>query len=171
MISDRDAAVQWHGASGDGADYWRACEPLNASPDLRGLQLELAGEDVVIWDMPAGTADVWRVGERSIQLTWSWLDDFNLEARAELAALPRGDSTNAGAVAVRSGWLLVMWAADDGAELVGIAPSPGLALDLSVGGSGVLVEVPAGRYIVQCDEVHSEAGGARRAFLQAEDGP
>ncbi len=118
LVTDLEVAKEWAGALGDDAEYERACELFEANPAAPGGQVEVAsvlGATAVIWDMPTGTADVWRREPDFLVVARSWLDDS--DRRAEfLASLPPENPVLLGGFKLNSGWAVIMWAADSGED-------------------------------------------------------
>jgi hypothetical protein len=167
LIADREALSSWSGVSGDGDDYQKACDPLNANPNLCGLQLELGGHAAIVWDMPTGTADVWRLSANSLVIVRPWVDE---ESRAAfLASLPRENPVRLGKLTLSSGWLVIMWAAEDGADIAGIAPRDGAPLHLSVDEAGLVAALPPGTYVCHHDELSDGSDSARRCWILADN--
>ncbi len=132
------------------------------------LKIEVAGTPGLIWDMPTGIADVWRLAPRSILLTYSDLARFDDAALESLATLPQAYPSRLGSIRITTGWLVVMWAADSGSEIGDVEPAPAQPFDLSVGHSAIVIDVPPGLYGLYSDEVGGDAGQARRAFVMSE---
>ena len=164
LIADRLVALNWRGASGDGADYERACKQLEINTDRAGAEIRIAGAVAVVWNMPTGTADVWRRSPSSLSLTRSWLGS-DRDRRAVLAELPPNNPVGLGTFRLESGWLVVVWAAENGEEIAHVEPAPSRALDLSVGHAGIVVEFPNGTYVCYHDEVAAGADTARRCVI------
>jgi hypothetical protein len=165
LIADREVVVDWNTVLGDDTDYRRACEPLDRSPQMRGFQLDVAGEAAIVWDIPTGTSDVWRRSPRSVVLSRCWVDRDDESARRSVASLPPVDPLGLGTFKLESGWVVIIWAAESGPDVAKQAPSPALALNLSVGGSGIVVDMPRGDYAVYCDEVTEGSTRSLRAFI------
>lgn len=162
LIVDFNAARGWSGV--DGGDYQRVSGGLDAHEDLRGLQVEVLGEPALVWEMPTGTADVWRRSDQSLLLCRPWLEP---ESRHEelLADLPPNDPLHIGHFRLTSGWLVVVWAAETGSELAQVLPQDGLALDLSVGSAGIMLSLAPGDYDCYHDAVTAGSESALRCFI------
>jgi hypothetical protein len=164
LIGDRQVALNWKGASGDGADYQRACKQLESNPGIAGAEIHIAGSVAIVWDMPTGTADVWRRTPSSLSLTRSWLDSDN-DRGAVLAELPPDNPVRLGTFRLESGWLVVVWAVENGEDIDHVEPASARALDLSVGHAGILVDFPNGTYVCYHDEIADGADTARRCVI------
>jgi hypothetical protein len=169
-FSAAGTAKQIPGALGDDAEYERACELFEANPAAPGGQVEVAsvlGATAVIWDMPTGTADVWRRGPDFLVVARSWLDDS--DRRAEfLASLPPENPVLLGGFKLNSGWAVIMWAADSGEEIREVEPADGRSMDLSVGHAGIVVALSPGDYLCYHDKVTDGSHEARRCPIVSE---
>jgi hypothetical protein len=164
LVADRVSAAAWRGASLGSTDYCRACELLDIGPGTAGGSLALGENEGIVWDMPTGTADIWRRRPDVIVISRPWVDaDENLASL--LAARPPEGPVLLGELPVRSGWAVILWAAESGAELSAIAPADGRMIDLSVGRAAVLVSLPAGEYRCYHDEVADGCASARRCWV------
>jgi len=56
----------------------------------------------------------------------------------------------------------ILWATENGSDLVKLDPADGLALDLSVGHAAIIVSLPAGEYLCSGDEVRHDGTSALR---------
>lgn len=154
----------WAGAFGDGNDYQRVCDLLNADPGVPGLEVEVGAQRGVIWDMPTGTADVWRRAADSIVVSRTWLEPGS--NRAEFfASLPARSLMRFGELSVVSGWLVIVWAAESGVEIGQVIPADGRTFDLSVGNAGIVVALRPGAYMCYHDEVADGGETARRCLI------
>jgi hypothetical protein len=164
LVADRVSAAAWRGASLGGTDYSRACELLEVGHGTAGGSLALGGNEGIVWDMPTGTADIWRRRPDVIVISRPWVGaDEHLAS--VLATLPPDGLVLLGELAVRSGWAVILWAAENGAELSSIGPADGLAIDLSVGHAAVLVSLPPGEYRCYQDQVADGDASARRCWV------
>lgn len=164
MIADLRVAAKWSGGGGGASDYERACRALEAGPAVPGAQIDVDGATAVIWDMPPGTADVWRRALDVLVVTRSFLE--REDRRASLLAgqqtenpIPLGDFH------VSIGWAVIIWAADSGEEIDDLDAADGHALDLSVGHSGIVVALPPGDYRCYHDDVADGSETARRCLI------
>ena len=153
LLADHAAIGDWRGT--EGTDYDQVCAVLDDRPDARGLQHGAA----VVWDMPTGTAEVWRTGPRSLRIVWA------TDENDDVAALPAHGPVPIGEVVV-TGWLVVVWAVEDGQEIADRKPSDGLSLDLSVGGAGIVAALPPGTYRCAHDEVELDGDRIRRCLIE-----
>ncbi|HVC77492.1 MAG TPA: hypothetical protein VND96_13350 [Candidatus Micrarchaeaceae archaeon] len=169
LIGDRELARSWHGVFGDGADYRRACEALEPEA-VRGVQIEVGGMATIVWDIPTGTAEVWRRATNSLILSRPWFDeDADIDRVGyRLATLPAQTVVRLGSFELKSGWLLIVWAAEDGAALINVEPADGRTLDLSVGDAAVIASLPAGQYACYRDEVSEGLSRTERCLIVAE---
>ena len=170
LVGDLDLARSWRGAFGDGADYGRACQALETAAGARGVQIEVNGKPAIVWDMPTGIAEVWRLTANSLVLSRPWFAD-NVDVDLvgyQLATLPAQTQVVLGNLDLSSGWLLVMWAAEDGGDVIHIDPIDGLTLNLSVGDAGVIAALPAGRYACYHDEVGDGSSTSQRCLIVAQ---
>ena len=118
----------------------------------------------ILWNIPAGTSEVWRGGATHLTISRPWLDaEHDLSER--LATLPRRSAVPLGEIEIRSGWLVIIWAAEDGREVLQVDPGDGVSLSLFVGHDGLIAELPLGRYVLTQDEVEVAAGSSRRCFV------
>jgi hypothetical protein len=165
LLADRETALIWTGAI-DG-DYKRACALLDTEPDVNdrqaATQMELPEGTVVLWDMPTGTATIWRQDESSLILCRAWLDDEADLAR--LAGMPPNEPLTFGRLTVHSGWLVIVWATECGEDIAAIPPSDGLSLNLSLESAGITVALPEGDYVCYRDTVEIGAASARRCIV------
>ena len=111
LIADRELASGWTGALG--TDYQRACDLFDADPDMPGGPVALDGGWGLLWDMPTGTAEVWRRGAAQLTISRPWVDPEE-DVSEQLANLPRRRSVPFGQLEIRSGWMLIVWAAPSG---------------------------------------------------------
>ena len=74
-MADLDDVLGWSGATGPNDDYRRACELLDRVPNGGGGTMPLGVGTRLVWDMPTGTADVWRHGPDTIVISRPWVDD------------------------------------------------------------------------------------------------
>jgi hypothetical protein len=162
LIVDFNAASGWSGVEGD--DYERIVELLVAREEPAGLEIEIAGEPALIWQMPTGTADVWRRPDGSIVLCRPWLDPGS-NNREVLAGLPPNNPIEVGRVRIKSGWVAIVWATEAGSDVAQVTPRDGLALDLSVGNAGVIAGLPRGEYDCYHDSVETGSESALRCFI------
>jgi len=171
LLIDHDAVGSWFGIDGD--DYGRACRLLDES--------EIGGEIAVgkyrglVWGVPTGTTEVWRVRSDSIVLSRNWLDPEAARSEHEqsrrLVELPRSRQIDLGRLSVRSGWIVILWATENGSDIVKLDPADGLALDLSVGHAAIIVSLPAGEYLCSGDEVRHDGTSALRCWVVPEVRP
>ena len=161
LIADHELIATWTGV--DGRDYAELVNRFDAD-ETPVVAIRRNGLDGLAWHVPIGTVDVWRLGQGSILLVRVWVDRD--EIAADLAALPARDLTPLGFITISTGWLTILWAPENGAEAVSIDPADGLALNLSVGGSGLVATLPVGRYECASDEVEIGEGMARRCFIR-----
>jgi hypothetical protein len=162
LIADRELAAGWTGAFG--TDYQRACDLFDADPDVPGGPVALNGGWGMVWDMPTGTAEVWRRGAAQLTISRPWVDPDDVTS-GQLADEPPRRAARFGQLEIRSGWLLIVWAAEEGREASFTAPGDGVALDLSIGHAGLIVAVPVGQYALAHDEVEIASGSSRRCFI------
>lgn len=162
LIVDRELAAGWTGAFG--TDYQRACDLFDADPDVPGGPVALDGGWGMVWDMPTGTAEVWRRGSGGLTISRPWVEPEHDISR-QLAEDPPRQVVRFGQLEIRSGWLMIAWAAEEGREVSFIEPGDGVALDLSVAHAGLIVALPAGQYALAHDEVEIVSGSSRRCFI------
>jgi hypothetical protein len=86
----------------------------------------------------------------------------------ELATSRAQNQMRLGRFGLKTGWLLIVWSAEEGADIINIKPVDGLALDLSVGDSGVIAAVHAGRYACYHDEVTDGSSHSQRPLIAGE---
>jgi hypothetical protein len=160
LIADRAALARWSGD--EGGDYERLLGSLRVGQP-RTLALNLDGAASLAWNIPTGTAQVWRLGPTAVLLTRSWVDQD--EDLPRLAQPPMRRTEPMGTVDVASGWLVILWAPEPGADVLAVEPRDGWSLDLSVGGAGLVVQVPPGRYECWGDEVDIGSASAWRCLI------
>jgi len=114
--------------------------------------------------MPTGTADVWRRPDGSIVLCRPWLHPGSNNQEV-LAGLAPNDPIEVGRVRIKSGWVAIVWATEDGADVAQVTPRDGLALDLSVGSAGVIAGLTQGEYDCYHDSVQTDSESALRCFI------
>jgi hypothetical protein len=170
LVADLSVALTWRGTDGDGRDYQRACDLLERDPFARGTFIEVAGREALLWDMPTGTADVWRRGDGALVLNRTWVDNRDSELNFPLR-LPPVNLRLLGQLVVRTGWLAVLWAAESGRDIERISPRDGLALNLSVGNAGLLAVLPNGVYNCLHDEIEDGIAKAMRCWMVTESQP
>jgi len=162
LIVDFNAASRWFGV--EGGDYERITDLLLARQEPSGLQIEIAGEPALIWQMPTGTADVWRRSDGSIVLCRPWLHPGSNNQEL-LAGLRPNEPIEVGRVRVKSGWVAIVWATESGSDVAQVTPGDGLSLDLSVGSAGVIAGLPRGEYVCYHDSVQTDSESALRCFI------
>lgn len=137
LIADRALIGQWSGA--DGPDYDRACDlleaELEASEQARGLLVEIAiGEGTAaLWDIAPGTVAVHRTA-RNVAMVEQGAPGSATEA------WPAPDEPGVGPqvqLEVTSGFVVVLWAPESGADVLAEDPEDGRALNLSVEEAGI----------------------------------
>lgn len=160
LLADRAALANWSGVEGD--DYDRLCDALLISQP-RALSVDLAGAAALAWNVPTGTADVWRTGPASVLLARAWVNED--EELAQLAEPPMDSSELLGTVSIPSGWLVVLWATEPGNGVLAVEPQDGLSVDLSVGGAALVIQVPPGDYECRGDEVEVGNASAIRCLI------
>jgi len=165
LIADRAAVVTWRGADGDGTHYDRACQLLESTSPLLAVEHSWAGGTGVLWEMPTGSAEVWRVSEHCVLLSRPWLDPGHEVRREELAVAPFEASQPVAHVEIASGWMVVAWSAEDASDIGDLEPADAVSLNLSVSGAGVVLAMPPGTYECAVDEV--TCGGARSVRCRA----
>jgi hypothetical protein len=164
LVGDRDDVVSWRGVEEPGDDYRRACEVLDLQPTAGGGTVPVGAGAGVIWDMPTGTAHVWRRRPNEIVISRAWVDaDQNMASF--LASLPLEDPVPLGDLIVRSGWIVVLWAAAEGAGVADVAPSDALSLSLVIGNDALIASLGASRYVCYRDEVADGDSSARRCWI------
>jgi hypothetical protein len=162
LLSDLDSVGDWTGS--DGGDYDRACRLLDSQ--AQGGEIMVGRHTGLIWGVPTGTTDIWRLDTAKFVLVRGWLDsDSQADQLRDLALIPRSVSVPLGRLAVLSGWLVIAWATENGAGVARVSPADGLPLDLSVGGSALVARIAAGQYSCSQDEVRKDAATAIRCWI------
>lgn len=161
LIADRTAIASWAGVDTD--DYDQLARALDVS-EPRALAVTRGGLLGLAWNVPTGTTQIWRTGPSSLLLTRSWVDD--VKDLPDLANLPMENGEALGAVSIRSGWLVVVWAAESCESVLAVEPKDGLSLDLSVGGAGLVIRMATGEYECRGDEVDIGTAGALRCHIR-----
>jgi hypothetical protein len=168
LLIDRDGVGEWSGIDGD--DYARASTLLDEGAG--GSEIAVGSDRGVLWDMPAGTADIWRGDDDTLVLSRPWLNPKDagtqeVQARS-MAELPRSDAIVLGRLRVRSGWLAIFWAPESGSQILKVPPTDGLALDLSVGHAAAVVRLPTGAYVCLQDQVKTLGSSSVRCWIVPE---
>jgi len=168
LLVDRAGVGEWSGI--DGGDYERACKLLDAQP--AGVEIEVGQYRALLWGMPTGTTEIWRISAETLLLSRPWLapEDSGLRSASatRLAALPLSKPQRLGQLAIASGWLAILWATDPGTEIVAIPPTDGATFDLSVGDSAIVVALPVGTYRCLQDEVRDNRAVSVRCWILPE---
>src|SRR5438132_5533412 len=156
LLADLDGVGRWQGIDGD--DYARACAQLDES-HATGFELTLGSRIAAIWDIPPGTAEVWRSSTIELVLSRPWLAEHEEHGHA-LAVAPFVHAAQFATIEIVSGWLTVLWAAESGGDVTVAEPTDGYALDLSVGNAGLIAALPPGRYRCAADRVETAANAS-----------
>ncbi len=165
LIADHAIAKAWAGIDGDGRDYSRACEVLDGG-DAPGAMLQVSTGSAVIWDMPTGTAEIWRESPDHLCISRPWLSPNDADDQSKLLArLPSQVTTPIGRFEVTSGWIVIVWAAESGRDYRDVEPTDGRCLNLSVGAAGIIVALPPGHYQCRHDEVREPSSMTNRCFI------
>jgi hypothetical protein len=163
LIADFEAASKWSGIDGEPSDYERLIGHLEVAGDAPGLQIDLAGIPAIAWQMPTGTAEIWRRGKDSLLISRPWLEEGSHSA-AHLAGLPAKNPVRIGTLRIESGWLVVVWATEAGKDFA-VAPEEARTLNLSVEKSGLVAGLPHGAYECFHDEVSDGSESTQRCFV------
>jgi hypothetical protein len=155
--------ARWTGV--DGHDYERLSAEFDAG-EPPAVEVGDGASALLAWSVPTGTTEVWRVGPSSILLTRSWFDEVNGDAR-QFAVHPMGDDTRLGRLTISSGWFVVMWAAEAGADMAAFEPRDALKIDLSVGGSALVVELADGEYECWTDRLEIGESFSLRCLIRS----
>ncbi|SRR5712691_793507 len=170
LLVDRDAVGSWFGIDGD--DYDRACRLLDQNEI--GGEIAVGKDRGLLWGVPTGTAEIWRITPGSLVMSRNWLDTEAVRSEQEqarrLVDIPRSHQFDLGRLTVRSGWVVILWATENGSDIVKLDPADGLALDLSVGHAAVIVSLRAGEYLCSQDEVQHDGTSALRCWVTPEGG-
>lgn len=164
LIADLSAASKWSGLDGEPSDYDRLLGQLQGAGDPPGLQIDLAGIPVVVWQMPTGTAEIWRRDDNSLLISRPWLEAGSHRAAA-LAGLPARNPVLIGSLHIETGWVVVVWATEAGEEFADLRPGEGRVLNLSVDGAGLVVGLSPGAYECFQDEVVEQSESTQRCFV------
>ena len=167
LLADRMIAVSWRGCEAGGKDYERACALLLDERPIEGCSIGIAQGVGLVWDMEGdGTAAVFRRAPSYALLTRIWPEDpYDPEALRTLAEAPSVDRSRIAELSIRSGILAVLWAPEDGRAFESL-DSMGLPMgEMSMGGTGLTLELAAGLYNCFHDFVENAAGEARRCHL------
>ena len=169
LLIDLHGVAEWAGIDSD--DYDRACRLLETQRP--GAEIQVGEQRGLLWDVPTGTTDVFRTAVDRLLLSRSWLEPASeSEERAELrrlVELPPSEMHPVGRLTVASGWLAILWATENGADIARVSPADGLSLDLSVGHAAVLVRVAPGEYACTQDEVTHGGPSALRCWIGPAD--
>jgi len=141
LIGDFDDLRYWNG--NDSTLYTRAClvEEFSVMP------IEFNGKNGLVWDFSGpGTAFLLKSGEIEAVFLKYWSDaELPDNSILDLFESGRGRVATA-SVSVKSGAVLVVWAAEDARRVVppeaGLGRPKGFAID----GSGYLIQLAVGRY-------------------------
>jgi hypothetical protein len=165
LLLDADAAVLWTGASDDGLDYALAGAALGPGADRAGGPIAREGVDAVVWSMPTGTASVWRAGVDRLIVLRRWLTEPELHEESAPLLASAKSAVALGRLRVASGYAVVMWAAEDGRALAPMPFGDRASFGFSVGHSGLVVSLAAGRYVAVHDSPIDGDGFALRCVL------
>jgi len=160
LIADRAVLGGWSGA--DGPDYDRACdlleEALDADDQAQGLLVEVPiGESsALLWDLAPGTVTVCRSEDGLVMVECS--DDAPDGSCQEPEPGP-GDGI---VLEISSGFLVVLWGPESGAEATADGPEDGRMLDLSVQEAGIELAWEPGTYLASSTRRTAVAGAVCR---------
>lgn len=151
LLGDLELVARgWRGTFGDGSDFEELVTLLNDGRPTARVTID--AESVIAWDVPTGVVSVDR------------RHDGSLEMRSARRAGRFVRRFEAGELKLPSGWLVVMWAAEDGRDLRKVVPRDGLSLGLSVGHSALVLkaETPV------CLVAHGESDTEPESLLHVE---
>jgi hypothetical protein len=160
LIADRAALAHWSGD--EGGDYERLLGSLLVTQP-RMLPLTSMGPQASLGTSPRGRPKSGGSSRTEVLLTRSWVDQD--EDLLRLAQPPMRRTESMGTIDVASGLLVMLWAPEPGADVLDVEPGDGLSLDLSVGGAGLVVQIPPGRYACLGDEVDIGSAFAWRCLI------
>ncbi|OGO53975.1 MAG: hypothetical protein A2V84_08715 [Chloroflexi bacterium RBG_16_70_13] len=161
IVGDADLLVTWHGALGPGDDYGRLVERIPDDPRPNGIAVELGGASAFAWTIPTGSVEVWRqAGRVTLQFAWYPSSTPTLTQRLGLLNRPGTQSQWLGRVEIRTGWMGIIWAAEDVAEMRPWAHVDGEISSGATSDSGVILKLNAGVYSASQDEVVEKEGAS-----------
>lgn len=143
LIGDLSVVGAWRGAFGDGQDYLEAVAAVERSSGSSTLAPFRGG---VLWDVPTGSVRFARDRDGSLVL----------KAPRRAGSPPTGAPRLP--IAVASGWLIVIWAAEDGLPLGSTSLQDGTAIDLSIGHAAAAFRGQPGPREVRMMVEHRGAG-------------
>lgn len=164
VIADAVDLHNWSGA--EGSAYELACAFLDEPGNEEGGSLMVENSKFLLWELRGGgTADLFKVGEDCYLIVRIW-PHGPYAASTEFAEVPRNlDSLYLGTIHVRSGFLGVLWAPENGNCIRKIEdgrPSGDMALD---DGAWVF-QCPPGQYSFWHDELRMVVGNSRRCWVE-----
>jgi hypothetical protein len=167
LLVDWKTAPGWRGVENGGKDYERVCALLNEEPRVEGRVVTVGSGSGLVWEMEGGgTAEVFRRGSQYAVVSRTWLEDpDDLEASRMLAEAPVRDGIQIGELTIPSGVLAVLWAPEDGRAFESLDPEGLPTGDMSMGGTGLTLQLEPGVYDCFHDSVTNGAGDARRCHL------
>ena len=157
LIMDLRLAPNWSGIE-DPATRPPPSEIDSAEPP-HGHLVSLRDGYAFLWNVPAGAVEVRVHDEGEVVLTTGPIDQ------------PWTQLTSHGAIELPTGWLLVLWAAEPGAQIDAGNAVDSQEWDLSMSRTALTLTVPAGRYLVETDETTPGDAYTRRCRLRAEARP
>jgi hypothetical protein len=167
LLVDRMTAISWRGVEAGGKDYERACAVLEVRLEIEGGAIEIDHGVGLVWDMEGGgTAGVFRRARNYVVVARIWpKDPDDSEAFLTLAAAHSVDLCKIAELPIISGTLAILWAPEDGRAFESIDPF-GLPMgEMSMGGTGLTLELASGIYDCFHDSVVNAAGEVRRCHL------
>ena len=167
LLADLITVTSWRGIAEGGKDYERACDLLLEGPGVEGCAIAIGGETGVVWEMEGGgTAGVFRRGQDYAIVTRIWPEDpDDTRTFRVLAEVAAADIARIAELSIASGVLAILWAPEDGRAFESLDPA-GLPMgEMSMGGTGLTLELAPGVYDCFHDAVSNAAGDARRCHL------
>ena len=161
LLADLEDLRLWGGT--DTNDYSRANEVLDRQAVPPGAVLSLGANTALLWDMPTGTADVFRRSVCEIVIVRAWTSDE--DKVTYVASLPSEKAVVIGKLNVRSGFIGIVWATENGSDIVKGSPADGQAIGFAVEQSGMIAAMPAGLYTLYHDEPDLSLARGRRCWL------
>jgi hypothetical protein len=165
LLADRETVTAWRGSD---EEYERLCTLFDERPGAEGFVIAIDRGFGLVWEMEGGgTAYVFRRGRDYAVVARTWLEDpDDPGAPRALAEAAATELLRIGELVIRSGVLAILWAPESGHAFESI-DAAGLPMgEMSMGGTGLTLEIAPGIYDCFHDRVTNSAGDARRCLIR-----